>query len=116
MFFSFVGYFSATCVCGEETNVDTQTSINGRITRNRDQQAIIWPNSLRKISGGDEEERGIYSGDATPHELKLQNSLIVNTDGLTYNVVRKQRGDLLRNSKEKSSSITFSSNLDSDEE
>ena len=122
-----LGYLSAPYVCGQENITNRPENTNYRITRNRDQQAIIWPKSSRTISGGstsnvddDEEQSGIYSevDTTTPRESKLKNSLILNrNDGLTYNFVRKQRTDLLRNSKEKSSSsITFSSsNLDSDE-
>merc|ERR1712012_588143 len=80
---------------------------NYRITRTRVQkQPPRFPNSLRKNNGVNinKEQRSVFREPITrkPEELKLQNSLILNSDGLTYNVVRKQRTDLLRNSKEKS--------------
>merc|ERR1712012_1152610 len=95
---------------------------NYRITRTRVQkQPPRFPNSLRKNNGVNinKEQRSVFREPITrkPEELKLQNSLILNSDGLTYNVVRKQRTDLLRNSKGRTSSPTasFSSNLDIDE-
>ena len=118
--FLFLGFILLSTISGQNTNINRPRYTNYRIARTRVQkQPIRWPNSLRKINdvGINKEQRGVLREPANeePQELKLQNSLILNSDGLTYNVVRKQRTDLLRNSKEKSSSITFASNLDSDE-
>ena len=117
-----LGLVLLSTISGQNTNINRPRYSNYRITRTRAQkQPARFPNSLRINNGVNinKEQRSVFREPITrkPEELKLQNSLILNSDGLTYNVVRKQRTDLLRNSKEKSfhQIAGFSPNLDIDE-
>jgi len=101
-----LGLVLLSTISGQNTNINRPRYTNYRITRTRvHKQPPRFPNSLRKNNGVNinKEQRSVFREPITrkPEELKLQNSLILNSDGLTYNVVRKQRTDFLRNSKEK---------------